>query len=69
MWPANLRVVVPVATSHRNTDLSPPADANFALSWALCRGQGGAGYSRQENEHSDAKDFVAVSIKHFDFGA
>ena len=32
MCPAILRIVVPVMTSHRNTERSPPEDANFALS-------------------------------------
>lgn len=35
MWPASRRVVTPVATSQTKTDLSPPDDANLALSWLL----------------------------------
>ena len=30
-------VVVPLATSHRKTERSPPDDANLALSWELSR--------------------------------
>lgn len=73
IWPESLRVVVAVATSHRNTDLSPPDDANLALSLELGCTEvfdlEREWYEIDKSIHSDGEDFIAVCSKSFDFSA
>lgn len=70
MWPASRRVVTAVATSQTKTDLSPPEEANLALSWLL------DGVSRRRrcglgvrNSHGYGEDLVSVRLKGLDLGA
>ena len=70
MWPASRRVVTAVATSQTNTDLSPPEDANLALSWLLDSTVNDSnGVSWAVDSHGYGEDFVSVRLERFDLGA